>query len=498
MTVATARSGPPRPGPDGPGRLPRAPQEAAEAVLAAVEELIGELRQIGVPVSTSESIDAVRSLEYTDPLQPDQLRAALAAALVKSHRHGRAFDTVFDLFFSPGPRPSQDGGPAPDADGTPVRGRLAARLAGAGDTELRDLLVRVLDQRDDLGLRAVTAELVDRHARIRPGQPVAGTLAVQRTFRAVEPDDLRERLAGLSGGADGSPVSGLRVRLAAEEADRRVERLRQEIETEVRRRLVEDRGAAAVARSLRSALPEDLDFLTASTAELAALRAALAPLPAQLAGRLSATRRRARRGPLDFRRTVRASLSAGGVPVRLAFRPPRPAKPELVLLADISGSVATFAGFTLHLAQALRTQFRVVRSFVFVDGTDEVTDLLAGSDGAVEAARRIDESGSGVRLDGRSDYGNALRGFWDRWGTQVGSRSIVVVLGDARTNYRSPSVESLSELRQRAGRVYWLNPEPRAAWGSGDSVMDQYAPHCDDVVECRNIRQLRQFIERLA
>jgi uncharacterized protein with von Willebrand factor type A (vWA) domain len=145
----------------------------------------------------------------------------------------------------------------------------------------------------------------------------------------------------------------------------------------------------------------------------------------------------------------------------------------------------------------MRTQFRVVRSFVFVDGVDEVTDLLAGSDGAVEAARRIDESGSGVRLDGRSDYGNAFRGFWDRWGSQIGSRSIVVVLGDARTNYRSPSVESLSAIRQRAGRVYWLNPEPRAAWGSGDSVMDQYARHCDDVVECRNLRQLRQFVERL-
>lgn len=486
MTVATTRSGPPW---------------AGDAVLAAVEGLISELRQVGVPVSTGESIDAARSLQYTDVLRLDQLKAVLAATLVKSGQHRRTFDTVFDLFFSSGtladPDGGPDGGPAPAGGGAAGGSRLAARLAGAGDTELRELLVRVLNQQDDLGLRAVVAELVDRHARIRPGQPVAGTLAVRRTLRAVEPDDLRDRLAGLGGGPEDSPASGLRVRLAAEEADRRVERLRQEIEAEVRRRLVEDRGAAAVARSLRSALPEDLDFLTASTAELVTLRAALAPLPAQLSGRLSAKRRRARRGTLDFRRTVRASLSAGGAPVRLAFRPPRPPKPELVLLADISGSVATFAGFTLQLAQAMRTQFRVVRSFVFVDGVDEVTDLLAGSDGAVEAARRIDESGSGVRLDGRSDYGNAFRSFWDRWGSQIGSRSIVVVLGDARTNYRSPSVESLSAIRQRAGRVYWLNPEPRAAWGSGDSVMDQYARHCDDVVECRNLRQLRQFVERL-
>jgi len=465
-------------------------------MLAAVEGLISELRQVGVPVSMSEGIDAARSIQHIDVCQRGQLRVALASTLVKSHQHQRTFDTVFDLFFA-----SETVGdhsrsrPAGPSGGAVTR--LASRLAEADDEALRDLLVRVLDQQDDLGLRSVVRALVDRHARIQPGQPVAGTFYVFRTFRAVNPDGLRDRLVRLSGEDSDSPVSHLRTRLRVEETDRRVERLRQEIEAEVRRRLVGDRGAAAVARSLRSTLPEDVDFLTASTAEVVALSTILAPLPAQLASKLSEKRRHGRQGSLDFRRTLRRSISAGGVPVKPAFRRPHPPKPELILLADISGSVATFAGFTLQLAHAMRTQFRAVRSFVFIDGVDEVTDVLAGSENIVDAAERIDQARGGVWLDGHSDYGNAFRSFWDRWGSQVNSRSIAIILGDARTNYRWPSADTLSAIRQRAARVYWLNPEPTAAWGSGDSVMHEYARHCDGVFECRNLRQLKQFIERL-
>jgi uncharacterized protein with von Willebrand factor type A (vWA) domain len=185
------------------------------------------------------------------------------------------------------------------------------------------------------------------------------------------------------------------------------------------------------------------------------------------------------------------------VPVRPVFRKPHPAKPELFVLADISGSVATFAAFTLQLMYALRSQFSRVRSFVFVDGVDEVTDVLQRAPDVVEAARHINATGSGVWLDGRSDYGRALESFRQQWGEQVRRRTTVIVLGDARTNYHDPCVAALKAVGERAGHVFWLNPEPRSAWNSGDSVIARYQPYCDAVHECRSIRQLRAFVEQL-
>ena len=167
------------------------------------------------------------------------------------------------------------------------------------------------------------------------------------------------------------------------------------------------------------------------------------------------------------------------------------------MLADISGSVSTFAAFTLQLVFALRSQFAKVRTFVFVDGVDEVTELLRKADNIIEVTQEINAEGKGVWLDGRSDYGHAFESFWDQWGEQVRRRTSVIILGDARTNYHDPAEHVLKTVAQRAGHLYWLNPEPRGAWNSGDSVLDRYQPFCDALFEVRNLRQLRAFIEAL-
>jgi uncharacterized protein with von Willebrand factor type A (vWA) domain len=294
------------------------------------------------------------------------------------------------------------------------------------------------------------------------------------------------------------PGSLLDRRLTEDWAKGRTDDLRREVEAEIRRRLVADRGADAVAKTLRQPLPEDVTFLNASRDQVLAMRSVMVPMARKLAARLARRRRHRSRGQLDIRRTVRASMSTGGVPLAPVFRRPRPAKPELIVLADISGSVSAFAAFTLQLAFALRTEFAKVRCFVFVDGIDEVTSLMSGARDLLDVTRQINEAGLGVWMDGRSDYGNALDAFWERHGSELRRRSTVLVLGDARTNYHASGAHVLKSVRKQAGHLFWLNPEPRAAWNSGDSVMKEYAPHCDSVVECRNVRQLREFVETLA
>jgi hypothetical protein len=293
-------------------------------------------------------------------------------------------------------------------------------------------------------------------------------------------------------------LTALEERLERDEFQERIERLRKEIEAEIRRRLVADRGAEAMARTLRKPLPEDVDFMHASRDEMAALRRAIHPLTRKLAVRLARKRRHGRRGPLDFRNTMRHSLSYGGVPAEPKFRHPRPSKPEIMVVADISGSVAAFARFTLQFVHAISSQFSRVRSFVFIDGIDEVTRFFEGIEDVGEAVHRVNTEADVIWVDGHSDYGHAFETFRERWAKEVTPKTSLILLGDARNNYHASQAWVLGDLGRQARHVYWLNPEPRSYWDTGDSIVSEYGIHCDGVFECRNLRQLERFVEALA
>ena len=266
-------------------------------------------------------------------------------------------------------------------------------------------------------------------------------------------------------------LTELEERLTREEYEARLDALRREIEAEIRRRLVADRGAEAVAKSLRKPLPEDIDFMHASREELVALRKAIAPLTRKLAVRLARKRRHGRKGPLDFRSTVRHSLSYGGVPAEPKFRYPRPSKPEIMVVADISGSVAAFARFTLQMVHAISSQFSRVRSFVFIDGIDEVTDYFKGNEDITVAIHRINTEADVIWVDGHSDYGHAFETFWDRWGRDVNPKSTVLLLG--RRPQQLPRGPGLGPGRDRQKGPPRVLAQPRAAELLGHRGLDR-------------------------
>jgi uncharacterized protein len=464
--------------------------------LGTLAAFVAELRAIGLPISVSENLDATAALLAMPLVDRASLKSALAATLVKNSDHYGAFELVFDIFFG-GRRPGTGPAPDPAADGRAAVGGGAGRgsvIAMLGDADLNDLLLRAVAAADRVLIQAVVAEAVNRYAGIEPGRVVAGMYYLYRTLSKLDLDTLLERLLRA---ADAANLSAMDSRLARDDYTRRVDGVRTEVEAEIRRRLVADRGAEAVAGTLRRPLPEDVDFLNASQQQLAAIRQAVQALSRKMAARLARKRRHNRRRALDFRRTIRQSLGNGGVPVDLAFRKPHPAKPEIMLVADISSSVAAFASFTLQLAYAIRSEFSRVRSFVFVDGIEEVTGIFESAPDMAAIARHINSGTGAVRLDGHSDYGMVLESFWDQWGPQIRKRTSVIILGDGRNNYHSSRASVLRSVRQRARHLYWLNPEPASSWDTGDSIISEYARHCDKMVECRNLRQLKEFVEGL-
>jgi uncharacterized protein with von Willebrand factor type A (vWA) domain len=445
-------------------------------VIDILSGFVDELRAAGVEVGITEHVDAVRAVDAVSLTERGVVRHALASTLAKSRAEWVTFETVFDTYFS-SDRWLQAGTGGPTRDADDAFKRRVAHVVASGDSHL---------------LRAVAREAVRRHAAL--GTPPGGVhYHLFRTLRRVDFPTLPERaLALVTAGKDGA-LTSLETHLARRTVTLRADQLRDEIESEIRRRVsYADRDHAPAGL-----MAAQLEIRRASAAELDQIRAAIQPLARRLAARLAKTRRVAP-GRLDFRHTIRRSLAYGGVPLEPVIRGRRRSLPELMVLADVSRSVADFSRFTLQLVYALSSQFGRVRSFVFVDAIEEVTEQLRSRAGMAEAMRALGTgTGAGItRFDGHSDYGNALTEFWQRWGAEVTPRTTLIVLGDARNNYHASQSWVLGELRQRARRVYWLNPEPMGSWDNGDSLMSEYATFTHETVECRNLDQLEHFVER--
>ncbi len=462
-----------------------------------LDGFVRAVREAGIPVGISQAVDAAEILTVVDLLDREQLRHGLAAVLLQRAAQRPTYDVLFDLWWPLADRPSPDlGGDDPDG-AAGERPDSTLDVPGGDDADLaalmREELLRLLLEGDDEALRRFAREAVDRLGRSRPS-PSGQSFFGYRVMRALSPDTLVARLlSGLLADADRGRLA---EQVARQTVRERLAAFRAAVEAEVRRRTAAERGRDAVARNAVRPLVDQVDFLRAQSADLAELRRAVGPLARRLAVRLAARRRSGREGRLDFRRTVRASLATGGVPVVTHHRPRKVHKPELVVLCDVSGSVAGFSHFTLLLTQALREHFTGVRAFAFVDSTDEVTRFFRPGVDVVDAVARIGREADVVGYDGHSDYGTALEVFAERWPAAVGPRTSLLVLGDGRTNYRQPGVPVLADLVRRARSAHWLNPEPRRLWGSGDSAALRYA-EVVDMVECRNAAQLAEFVTTL-
>jgi len=481
--------------------------EGEKPLLDLLSDFIVELRKAGLPVSLTENLDAMEAVTHIPIEDREAFKYALGATLVKNHAHWKAFEVVFEVYFSlRGPeydviREGDDAVPGEDGELAPGEGQQSQGGGGGMQSltpeQLAEMLFKALMNGDSSMLAALARQAVTRFAGMEPGRPVGGTYYLYRTLRNLELDDLLEQLIEASREEAPDDLTSLEERLERDEFSDRIEQLKREIEAEIRRRLVADRGIDAMAKTLRKPLPEDIDFMHASREELANLRKAIYPLTRKLAARLARKRRHGRKGALDFRSTMRHSLSYGGVPAELKFRYPSPSKPEVMVVADISGSVAAFARFTLHLVYAISNQFSKVRSYVFIDGLDEVTRFFDGVEDIGEAVHRVNTEADVVWVDGHSDYGHAFGVFWERFNRDVGPKTTVLILGDARNNYHASQSWILKEVQHKARKVYWLNPEPRAYWDTGDSIVGEYGNHCDGVFEVRNLRQLERFVENL-
>jgi uncharacterized protein len=446
------------------------PATQAPGMTPALVRFCEELRGEGLHVGTAELLDSFRALGAVSWTDREDFRETLAATLAKSQEDRRVFEVLFDRFFFN----------AVEAE-IIDRGLHEERFQGGERIDLDDLRAQIQDAiragRDgdmaDLARLAVAA-----FGRQGESSGVIG-VDVQRIRRALE---LRQGSAA----ADAEQPGLDRERL------RQFERM---LRRELERALIQRTQSLPPSRPL---VELDRTLPNAPLQDLAQVHRVVAQLKRRLATSGHEMRGRRRSQVVDVRRTMRASLETGGVPLRLKYRPRRPRRPEIYVLCDVSTSVTSASVFFLSVLHALHDAFRKLRSFAFVERIDEVTEIFERERTFRTVSERIAREAGVSDVSGYTDYGRVWLEFLGQVGDDLDPRSTVIVLGDARTNGREPHAAMFGRVAERAGRTFWLNPEPRLYWNYGDSVMAAYEPYCDGAFECWTTKQLEQFVNVVA
>ncbi|WP_029105382.1 VWA domain-containing protein [Mycobacterium sp. 360MFTsu5.1] len=469
---------------------PLAPQGIPGHLVGFVEAL----RKVGINVGPSETVDAGRVMATLGLGDRMVLREGLACAVLRRPDHRETYNALFDLWFpaAMGDRAvlelDDDEDPENRPDRIPpedVEGMRAALIDLLSDADMANL---------DDRLMAMIAQIVDAYGKYNSSR--GPSYSSYQALKAMGLDQLEGKLlAGLLAPYGDEPTP-TQEQIAKAIAAKRISQLRHMVESETKRRTAEQIGRDHVQTYGIPQLAENVEFLRASGEQLRQMRNVVAPLARTLATRLAARRRRSHSGQIDLRKTLRKSMSTGGVPIDVVLKKPHPARPELVVLCDVSGSVAGFSHFTLMLVHALRQQFSRVRVFAFIDTTDEVTELFGPDADLAVAVQKITREAAVYTRDGHSDYGHAFVSFLDKWPNALSPRTALLVLGDGRNNYRNPQADLLAHMVSASRHAHWLNPEPKHLWGSGDSATAKY----QDIItmhECRSAKQLASVIDNL-
>ena len=430
-----------------------------------------ELRREGLAVGTSEILDAFAALETVPWEREEDFREALASTVAKSQEDRRVFELLFDRFFFRAAE--QEALQRSVGEGRRYEGSERLDL-----DELREAVRQAIAEGHDGEMRDLARLAISAFGRPGEGSGVIG-VDVQRIRRSL----------GLQ--TQGGRTEGEEPSLDREQINRFERHLRRELE----RALIERTEKLPPSRPLAEL---DRSLPTSPAQDLAAVHRAVTQLKRRLATLGHEHRGRRRAAAVDMRRTMRASLETGGVPLRLKYRARHPRRPEIYVLCDVSTSVTSASVFFLSVLHALHDSFRKLRSFVFIERISEVTDVFERERDFRAISDRISREGGVADVSGYTDYGRVWREFLERVGDDLDPRSTVIVLGDARTNGREPHAPIFGHVAERAGRTFWLNPEPRLYWNYGDSVMAAYEPYCDGVFECWTTKQLEQFVDVIA
>ncbi len=444
-----------------------------------IADFIRVLRAADVRVSPAEAIDAADVIGAVGLDDRAILKYALGQCLAKTEPEKRAFDTCFDSYFD---LPDMTQAPTPEnedeaEDDTDQEASGAQEAASEGDSSLAQLI----EQNDQAGMQAALVE-----AAAASGLDDARLFTQQGMFT-------RRILEAMGLEALDATISQMR----AEGNEARLQQLEngraevfEEVSEFVERQITMRTKNAG--RLLREEALSRIRLGNLDKSDMKIMRELIRKLAKRLATRHARRRKKAHRGMLDVRRTMRRNMSSDGLLFNLQWKRTKVERPRLVVMCDVSGSVAAVSRFFLMFLYSLDEVMPRTRSFVFSNRAGEISDKMSAGDMDEVMTQALRDYGGGS-----TDYGTAMEDLSDSVLDGMDHRTTLLVLGDARSNFGDPGHLLLKEMATRARRVIWLNPEPEASWNTGDSEMRRLGVYCSHVQVCNSVRDVERVLDNL-
>jgi len=454
-----------------------------------VLKFVSTARAAGLRVSTSEVLDCLNQLKLIDILEEPQFKAVLRANFAKSRREQHHFDRLYQMFFH----------------------ELRQDASITYSEPLYEQLQNIFEAIATAGEENETFQAALAYLS---GDPLPYFEQVQQI--GSNGDDQNRGLGSNLGAVTRrleimlglNAVEDALAQFLADHRDQMNWEVRRDLKAHfknriegARRLLMQNRQAYAEHTEKNPSYRQRLDqlgevhFASLTKKEVETMREVIEQLVRRLKDTISRRYAKQNRGILDIKKTLRRAASYQGIPLELFYRNRPPRKAKVVALCDVSGSVWSAVRFMLNMLYSLQECFTQVRSFVFVAGLDEVTNVFEDHEINLAIEKVLKETN--IEYNAATDYGLTFRQFKKRYMDILNKKTTLIIIGDGRTNYANPEERILDEMRERSRRVIWLNPETQYFWYTGDSEMRTYMEYCDEVRPCQNLNQLLDFIESL-
>ncbi|HIF93824.1 MAG: VWA domain-containing protein [Myxococcales bacterium] len=466
-----------------------------------VIEFVNLLRKSGIRVSVAEGIDAFNALDELSLDDRDVFRDALRSAMVKRGDEIATYDELFDLFWSG----YYDNLKSAFGDMEGDLGEMGIDLE-----QLLAQLAEMMENMDgdlnlgELAKAMLTQNLAELENMIRQAAEQAGTERIENMLQVGFFSRRTTEQLGMEGAAQELEALADRMRAQGmgDEAIAQMQELIRKLMETVRRsvrnfteRELQQQNHNYMEKFRREMLTEK-SFYHLTEDEILRMREVVTRLAQRIKNILSIRKKRLKKGKLDLHQTLRRNMARGGIPFEVIYKTRRKERPKLVIMCDVSSSVANVSRFMLQFMYSLQEAFTKIRCYVFVAELGEVTDVFHDGDVSSAVEKALD-GGDVINVYTRSNFGFAFHEFWKNHLAAIDNKTTVIILGDARNNYNDARAWCVRDIQNKAKNLVWLNPESPSAWGFGDSVMDRYMPYCDVVEECRNLRQLSKVVDQI-
>ncbi|MDX1436482.1 MAG: VWA domain-containing protein [Anaerolineales bacterium] len=444
------------------------------------------LRSQGVRISLAESADAFKSIQELGVKDRELFRISLQSTLVKDVDNIPTFNELFPQYFG-GLGVSGLRGLSEDL--TDEEAAVIAQALRDYAEQIRRSLERLMDG------DSLTQEELDRTGR-RVGLPGMDDLRYQewmarRMQAALKFDEVQQALQELLEALAQMGMADARIEEIGELVGANLDRWSEQI-----RRFAGESIAEQAGGTFRQDPLNDLyyrPFRSLSEAEMRILRHEVRRLAARLKTRIALRQKRSKSGILDAKATIRANLKHQNVPMVVKHRD-RKLQPRLVVICDISTSMRHLSELMLSLIYSLQDLIRKTHAFAFIDHLEYISPTFERRASAIAVDRVLQRLPSGYY---NTDLGRSLDGFVKNYLDTLNRQTSLILLGDGRNNYNNPRIDLFRMMTRRANRTIWINPEQEQLWGTGDSDMLEYAPHCDDILRVNNLAELSGAVDSL-